>query len=859
MDAELVRGALASSATPFALTQVGTLAEARALLNAPVPPHLLLLDLKLPDGDGLELLGWLRERRLATAVVVLTVCDDQESTAVALHAGADDYLIKGEGELKRLASTLASARRRFLDSARRRSQRLRVLYAEHHQADIDLTRRHLIRYAPHIRLAVVPDASTVLERLPSAPDEACSYDLVLLDYRLPGMDALELVKVLRADRGLQIPIVMVSGQGGEEIAARALHLGADDYLTKHATYLRELPSTLERAYRQAELVREQRSLAEATDRLKLMMSASPVVLYSRGLGAPTPSIDWVSGNTPRLLGFSEAQVKLPGWWPERLHADDRERVLGEVEQLGAVGSLSLEYRFVDGWGRIRWMQDELRLLRDPQRRDPFEPDDEVAGLPQGAIGVWRDITETKESQARRQARLALLDRLLDGESLPRLLTQLALQLEQIRPELRVCIQLADRDDGSFCTAVAPSLPDSLVALLGSGVHGPGRPCCIPGRGSVVPTVVSDIASAPDWAGCAEEVQRAGLNACWSVPFKEEPGRLSGLFSVFLSEPLEPLESDLDLLGEFARMAQLALQRVRDAEHQREASILFRGAGEGIFITDARWRVIAVNPALAALPGYGGGDLVGKDIARMLAEAATPIWRREVERQLGAAGRWQGQVRGRQADGQAAPARLELVRVDDIEGRPSRYIGTVRAVGGGLGTEPASAPSLYDAHTGLPGPELATALLTQALLGARRREQALALLLLRPESVPEDAQQRDLIGRFAVVLRDQLPQESLLAHAADGALLVLLEDAHGPGEADAIIAELRGRVAASPDTQPPSPGSRSVGRSIPPMAITSRRCCGTPARRRLIRALPPEARRLRARVAGRRRAPCPPAP
>jgi hypothetical protein len=42
------------------------------------------------------------------------------------------------------------------------------------------------------------------------------FDLVLLDYALPGLDALEALKVLRGERGLDIPLVIVSGQGSED-------------------------------------------------------------------------------------------------------------------------------------------------------------------------------------------------------------------------------------------------------------------------------------------------------------------------------------------------------------------------------------------------------------------------------------------------------------------------------------------------------------------------------------------------------------------------------------------------------------------------------------------------------------------
>jgi DNA-binding NtrC family response regulator len=56
-------------------------------------------------------------------------------------------------------------------------------------------------------------------------------DLVVLDLRMPGVDGLGVVEALRM-WGERVPILMISGFGTVETAVRALHLGADDFLTK---------------------------------------------------------------------------------------------------------------------------------------------------------------------------------------------------------------------------------------------------------------------------------------------------------------------------------------------------------------------------------------------------------------------------------------------------------------------------------------------------------------------------------------------------------------------------------------------------------------------------------------------------
>ncbi|MEN8212323.1 MAG: response regulator transcription factor [Thermodesulfobacteriota bacterium] len=60
-----------------------------------------------------------------------------------------------------------------------------------------------------------------------------SIDLIVLDLMLPGMDGLEVTKVLKADeKTWRIPIIMLTAKGEESDIITGLELGADDYLLK---------------------------------------------------------------------------------------------------------------------------------------------------------------------------------------------------------------------------------------------------------------------------------------------------------------------------------------------------------------------------------------------------------------------------------------------------------------------------------------------------------------------------------------------------------------------------------------------------------------------------------------------------
>ena len=100
------------SACGWTVEQVATVEEARAALEAS-GFDAVVLDLGLPDGDGLSVLRYARERDMDVGVVVLSARDDSRDRIQALDAGADDYVGK-PFDLDELAARLRAVRRRLL-------------------------------------------------------------------------------------------------------------------------------------------------------------------------------------------------------------------------------------------------------------------------------------------------------------------------------------------------------------------------------------------------------------------------------------------------------------------------------------------------------------------------------------------------------------------------------------------------------------------------------------------------------------------------------------------------------------------------------------------------------------------------
>ncbi|MDR2880976.1 MAG: response regulator transcription factor [Azoarcus sp.] len=91
--------------------RVTTIADARACLHG-VTYDLVLLDLMLPDGDGLKLLRDVRARGSNTPVIILTARDRITERIEGLNAGADDYLVK-PFDLDELSARIGAVARRY--------------------------------------------------------------------------------------------------------------------------------------------------------------------------------------------------------------------------------------------------------------------------------------------------------------------------------------------------------------------------------------------------------------------------------------------------------------------------------------------------------------------------------------------------------------------------------------------------------------------------------------------------------------------------------------------------------------------------------------------------------------------------
>jgi len=134
-------------------------------------------------------------------------------------------------------------------------------------------------------------------------------DLVLLDVQMPGMSGFEVLTKIRESHN-DVPVVMVTGYGSEDVAADALRLGADDYIAKPLR-VRNLCFRIERTLEKARLRASQerlnqqlrRTTLELTERLREAHEANAAFrrVLSRVLGALRERL--AQGDAQDLIGL----------------------------------------------------------------------------------------------------------------------------------------------------------------------------------------------------------------------------------------------------------------------------------------------------------------------------------------------------------------------------------------------------------------------------------------------------------------------------------------------------------------------------------------------------------------------------
>lgn len=257
-------------------------------------------------------------------------------------------------------------------------EHVQLLLIEDDELHIELIRRAFEAWQSLFELSI---AHTLQEARARLADDACGYDLIICDWRLPDGDGLELL-----DPSHPLPVILMTGFGDERVAVEAIRAGALDYIVKSDAAFRDLPHVAQRALRQWRAIEAQRrseqALREIEARYRLITENTSDLIAildaQHRFQYISPSVISLLGRTPEELIGCDAF--------DHLHPDDLPNSAEHWQSVLQRKRITATFRYRHANDSWRWFECDIKAV---EQNDTF-----------AAIFIGRDITARRELEER---------------------------------------------------------------------------------------------------------------------------------------------------------------------------------------------------------------------------------------------------------------------------------------------------------------------------------------------------------------------------------------------------------------------------------------------------------------------------
>jgi len=277
---------------------------------------------------------------------------------------------------------------------------IKVLYVDDEPGLLEIARLFLERTG-NFRVSTATAAQDALES-PSIR----SYDAIISDYQMPGMDGIAFLKEVRHRYG-DIPFILFTGRGREEVVIAAINNGADFYLQKggdptaqFAELAHKIRQAVARRRADRSRIKAELALRESEERLRLFIQHAPAALamFDREMRYLAASRRWMADyhlGDRDIIGCSHYEI-----FPEiteKIKAVHRRGLSGEVVSAD-------EGKFERQDGSVQYLAWEVRPW--------FAIGNTVGGI----IIFSEDITQRKKAEKALQKSMERLHLAVDASS-----------------------------------------------------------------------------------------------------------------------------------------------------------------------------------------------------------------------------------------------------------------------------------------------------------------------------------------------------------------------------------------------------------------------------------------------------------
>lgn len=254
---------------------------------------------------------------------------------------------------------------------------IRVLHVDDEADLADVAATYLEQADDRFEVETTTSASDGLERLTTT-----AFDCIISDYEMPGTDGIEFLKTVRETHP-ELPFILYTGKGGEEVASDAISAGVTEYLQKdtgtsqYTVLANRVQNAVEKHYSKQEL-------ADREQRLNLFFEQSPLGLLEYDVYDDELIISRVNKRAEEILGYTEQELCGESW--EKIVTDDS---YDDVEQVAdALLTGEAGYHSIDENTR----KDGETITCEWHNRAVTDDNDEVVTV----ISQFQDITERRE-------------------------------------------------------------------------------------------------------------------------------------------------------------------------------------------------------------------------------------------------------------------------------------------------------------------------------------------------------------------------------------------------------------------------------------------------------------------------------